>query len=309
MGTSFHAAQIGRTYIEQVAGLPAEADNASEYRYRQPVLDDSTLLVAIGQSGETVDTLAAMHEAKEHGAKVVAVCNTVGSQATRVADGTVFMRCGPEVSVCSTKTFVGSLAALYLLACRLGQQRGVLSDERLAKALNDLARMPQLIGAALKNEADTVVVANRYAGSEHFLFLGRGLQYTMAMEGALKLKEVSYIHAEGYPAGEMKHGPIALIDERMPVVAIVMRDAHYQKMLSNIEEVRARDGIVITLATVGDESLSSVAKDVIFVPDAPPLLQPMVTAIPLQLLAYHVARERGLDIDQPRNLAKVVTVE
>ena len=309
MGTSFHSALIGRTYIEQLAGLTAEADNAAEYRYRRPVLDSGTLVIAIGQSGETVDTLAAMHEARRAGAHVIAVCNTEGSQATRTAQGTMFMRCGPEVAVASTKTFLGSLTALYLLACHLGQRRGVLTDERLTAALNDLARMPQIVGEALKTEPACEALAQRYYQAEHFLFLGRGLQYTLALEGALKLKEVSYVHAEGYAAGEMKHGPIALIDERMPVVAIAVRDHQYEKMLNNIEQVRARDGRVIALASIGDEAIGEKVPDVLFLPEAPALLQPMVTAVPLQLLAYHIARLRGCDIDQPRNLAKVVTVE
>jgi glucosamine--fructose-6-phosphate aminotransferase (isomerizing) len=309
MGTSYNAACIGRAYVERLAGLPAEADNASEYRYRQPVLDASTLVIAVGQSGESVDTLAAMHEARQRGARVIAVCNTPGSQATRISDGTVFMRCGPEVAVASTKTYVGSIVALYLLACHLGQQRGYLQPEALATALDDLARMPQLVGQALKLDEACAAVAQRYAGFEHFLFLGRGLQYAMAMEGALKLKEVSYIHAEGYPAAEMKHGPIALIDQRMPVVAIAVQDEHYAKMLNNIAEVRAREGIVLAIATEGDTAIAEQARDVLYVPDAPSLLQPLVTAIPLQLLAYHIAKRRGCDVDQPRNLAKVVTVE
>ncbi len=309
MGTSLHSAQIGRTYIEQLGGLPAEVDNASEYRYREPIIDSSTLVIAVAQSGETVDTLAAMHEAKRRGAKVIAVCNTPGSQATRIGDGTVFMRCGPEVAVCSTKTFLGSLTALYVLACYLGQKRGHLSEEALGAALDDLARMPSLVGEALKTEDTLIALAERFYASEHFLFLGRGLEFSVAMEGALKLKEVSYIHAEGYSAGEMKHGPIALIDSKMPVVAIAVRDQHYAKMMSNIEEVRAREGIVIALATVGDEGIREKATDVVFLPEAPVLLQPMITTVPLQILAYHIARLRGCDIDQPRNLAKTVTVE
>ena len=309
MGTSFHSAQIGRAYIEQLAGLPAEVDNASEYRYRAPILDASTLVVTLTQSGETVDALAAMHEAHRHGATVVAVCNTPGSQATRVADGTVYMRCGPEISVASTKTFLGSLTALYLLACHLGQKRGFLTEEKLDSALQDLSRMPQLVGEALKSEEGAQRIAQHFCDKEHFLFLGRGLEYTVAMEGALKLKEVSYIHAEGYAAGEMKHGPIALIDANMPVVAIATRDQHYAKMFSNIEEVRAREGIVLAIATEGDTSLQGIAHDVVYVPDAPALLQPLLTAIPLQYIAYHIALLRGCDVDQPRNLAKVVTVE
>lgn len=309
MGTSLHAAQIGRTYFERLAGLPAESDNASEYRYREPVIDGSTLVVAVLQSGETVDTLAAMHEAKSRGALLLAVCNTPGSQATRVAQGTVFMRCGPETAVASTKTFLGSLTALYLLACHVGGRRGALSEAALGGALSDLARMPQLVGRALQSEAACERVAIRFRNSQHFLFLGRGLQFPIAMEGALKLKEVSYIHAEGYAAGEMKHGPIALIDVEMPVVAIAVKDAFLPKMLNNIEEVRARDGKVIAIATEGDEVVASKADEVIYVPDAPPLLQPMVTAVAAQYLAYHIALRRGADIDQPRNLAKTVTVE
>ena len=309
MGTSFHAASIGRTYIERLAGLTAEVDSASEYRYRRPILDAETLVIAVAQSGETVDTLAAMHDARRAGAKVVAVCNTPGSQATRIAHGTVYLRCGPEVAVASTKTFLGSIAALYLLACHLGHKRGVLDDRRLGSLLADLSRLPQLIGEALKTEDDVLEVARRYCEAEDFLFLGRGLQYVVAMEGALKLKEVSYIHAEGYSAGEMKHGPIALIDDRMPVVAIAVQDEHYGKMLNNVEQVRARDGIVIALATAGDDVIAKHARDVIYLPECPPLLLPMLTTVPLQLLAYHVAQYRGLDVDQPRNLAKVVTVE
>jgi glucosamine--fructose-6-phosphate aminotransferase (isomerizing) len=309
MGTSLHGAQIGRTYMEQLAGLPAEADNASEYRYRKPLLDEETLVVAVAQSGETVDTLAAMYEARQRGAKVVAICNTPGSQATRVAHGTVYMRCGPEVAVAASKTFLGSVTALYLLACYLGQRRGHLDKEQLAGAVNDMARMPQIVGQALLAEPEAEAIARRYYQSEHFLFLGRGLGFTLAMEGALKLKEVSYVHAEGYAAGEMKHGPIALIDHKMPVVAVALDDDHYSKMLNNIEEVRARDGIVIALATEGDEAIRECASDVLYVPQAPRLLQPMAGAVALQLLAYHIARLRGCDIDQPRNLAKTVTVE
>ena len=309
MGTSFHAAQIGRIYIEQLAGLPAEADNASEYRYRRPVLDERTLVVSVGQSGESVDTLAAMHEAKRRGAKLITICNTPGSQATRLAHGAVYMHCGPEVAVASTKTYLGSLVALYLLACHLGSARGFLGSEHLLAALSDLARAPQIVGEALKTEPAVEKLAARYRRARDFLFLGRGMQYTNAMEGALKLKEVSYIHAEGYPAGEMKHGPISLIDSRMPVVAIAVRDEHYAKMLNNIEEVRARDGIIIAIATQGNEAIQEHARDVIYVPDAPPLLQPLVTAVPLQLFAYHLAKLKGCDVDQPRNLAKVVTVE
>jgi glucosamine--fructose-6-phosphate aminotransferase (isomerizing) len=309
MGTSYHSAQVGRTYMEQLAGLPAEADNASEYRYREPVLDATTLVVTLTQSGETVDALAAMHEAQRHGAKVVVVCNTPGSQATRIADGSVYMRCGPEISVASTKTFLGSLTALYLLACHLGHRRGFLSDEKLDGALRDLSRMPQLVGAALKTGPATLRLAQQYCGREHFLFLGRGLEYVVAMEGALKLKEVSYIHAEGYAAGEMKHGPIALIDEHMPVVVIANRSPVYDKVVSNLEQVRTRDGMVIAIASEGDERIADKAQEVIRIPDLGDYLTSILAVVPLQLLAYHVAVLKGTDVDQPRNLAKSVTVE
>jgi len=250
-----------------------------------------------------------MHEAKARGATVVTVCNTPGSQATRVADGTILIHCGPEVAVASTKTFLGSVCALYLLACELGRIRGKLDSPDFARAIDDIATIPGLIGRTLKTGVDCERLAERFAGSEHFLFLGRGLQYPVAMEGALKLKEVSYIHAEGYPAGEMKHGPIALIDERMPVVALAVNDEGQAKMLSNVEEVKARGGIVIAIVTEGDEYPARDGAEVIRVPAAPALLTPVVTVIPLQLLAYHIAKIRGADIDQPRNLAKTVTVE
>ncbi len=309
MGTSLHAAMIGRTYIERLTGITAEVDNASEFRYREPIIDGHTLVVAVGQSGESVDTLAAMHEARQRGARLVTVCNTPGSQATRVADGTVFMRCGPEIAVASTKTLVGSMVALYLLAAEIGTRRGFLGPEHLTQALTDLAAMPNLIGEALKCEPEAEAIAERFCNVEHFLFLGRGLEFPVAMEGALKLKEVSYIHAEGYAAAEMKHGPISLIDERMPVVAVAVRDEHYSKMLNNLAEVRARNGIVIAIASPDDHEIEEKAQYVIRVPDAPALLRPLVTVVPMQFLAYHIARLRGCDIDQPRNLAKTVTVE
>jgi glucosamine--fructose-6-phosphate aminotransferase (isomerizing) len=309
MGTSSHAAMIGRTYMEQIAGIPAETDNASEFRYRQAIIDDKTLVVAVLQSGETVDTLAAMHEALERGAKVVSVCNTPGSQATRIGHGTVFMRCGPEIAVCSTKTFLGSLVGLYLLAAKIGRAQGRIDDARFASLLSDLGLAPRLVGQALKTEAACQRIAQRFRQAQDFLFLGRGLEHPLALEGAMKLKEISYIHAEGYAAGEMKHGPIALIDESMPVVVIALKDANYGKILNNIEEVRARDGKVIAIATEGDREVAEKADHVVYVPDGPELLRPLVAAVPLQFLAYHIALLRGADIDQPRNLAKSVTVE
>ena len=309
MGTSLHAAMIGRLYMERIAGIPAEFDNASEFRYRAPLVDGETLVVAVAQSGETVDTLAAMEEAKRRGSPLITICNVVGSQATRVADGVVYTRCGLEIGVASTKTLLGAITALYLLACYLGQERGTIDAAAMSERLNDLARMPQLVGEALKVDEKCEQLAHEFATSRDFLFLGRSGNYPVALEGSLKLKEISYIHAEGYPAGEMKHGPIALIDQEMPVVVIAPRDAVYEKTLANIEEVRARDGRVIAIGTQGDTALADRADHAILVPAAPELLQPLVTLIPLQFLAYHIAVRRGCDVDQPRNLAKTVTVE
>ncbi|HEY8491367.1 MAG TPA: glutamine--fructose-6-phosphate transaminase (isomerizing) [Dehalococcoidia bacterium] len=309
MGTSLHAAMAGRTYVERIAGIPAEVDNASEFRYREPIIDGETLVVAVTQSGETVDTLAGMNQAKRAGAPLVAVCNVVGSEASRIADGVVYTRCGLEIGVASTKTYTASMAALYLLACYLAQERGTRSPEELRALLADLGRVPEAMGRALEAADQYEALAHRFFKAGNFLFLGRGVSYPVALEGALKLKEISYIHAEGYPAGEMKHGPIALIDETMPVVAICPRDAVYDKILSNVEEARARDGVVIAVATEGDTVIPAKAAHTVFVPELPPLLSPFVTCIPLQLLAYHIAVRRGCDVDQPRNLAKTVTVE
>jgi len=309
MGTSLHAAMIGRHYMERIAGLPAEVDNASEYRYRGPIIGPDTLVVSVGQSGETVDTLAAMEEARRQGAPQITVCNVVGSQATRVADGVVYTRCGLEIGVCSTKTFTASVTALYLLACYLGQVRGLIDRERMGGLLEPLARLPYLAGEIAKREAELERLAHQFFRYDNFLYLGRGIQFPIAMEGALKLKEVSYIHAEGYPAGEMKHGPIALIDRELPVIAIALKDELHDKMMSNIEQVKAREGTVIALGSEGDEELADKADHVIQLPEASSLLSPISTAIPLQLFAYHIAVRRGCDVDQPRNLAKTVTVE
>ncbi len=309
MGTSMHAAMLGRHYMERVAGIPAEVDNSSEFRYRDAHLGAETLVVSVAQSGETVDTLEAMAEAKRKGSLQITICNTVGAQSTRIADAAVYTRCGLEIGVCSTKTFTSSVAALYLLACYLGRLRRSLDDEQVAGFVEPLAHIPELIGQMLSRDAEYERLAHLFFRSQNFLFLARGLQYPIAMEGALKLKEVSYIHAEGYPAGEMKHGPIALIDQSVPVVAIALRDDLRGKMLSNVEQVRARDGVVVALASEGDAEVAQKADHVIFVPQAPPLLAPLLTAVPLQLLAYHIAVRRGCDVDQPRNLAKTVTVE
>jgi glucosamine--fructose-6-phosphate aminotransferase (isomerizing) len=309
MGTSMHAAMVGRTYFERIAGIPAEVDNSSEFRYRDALVDHRTLVVSVAQSGETVDTLEAMADAKSHGAPQITICNTPGAQTTRVADGFVLTRCGPEVAVASTKTLTASITALYLLACRIGRARGAVDDAQLSELLDGLVRIPGLIGRVLALDSRTAEIAEPLANKQNFLFLARGLQHPMAMEGALKLKEVSYIHAEGYPAGEMKHGPIALIDKHMPVVAIAVDDGSRDKMLSNIEQVKARDGIVVGIVTQGDDEVCARCDAVLELPRTTPLLYPLLTAIPMQLLSYHIAVRRGCDVDQPRNLAKTVTVE
>ena len=309
MGTSLQACQVGRFLMEAMAGLPAEADNASELRYRSPIMDRHTLVVSVGQSGETADTLGAMEEAARLEARQIAICNVEGSQATRMAHGTVSIGVGPEIGVASTKCLTGSLVALYLLAAYLGKARGTIDGQRLNTLLQDLGTVPRLMGQVLEQGHQIEDLAKRYFQYEHFLYLGRGINMPMAMEGALKLKEVCYIHAEGYAAGEMKHGPIALIDKDMPVVVMAPRDHLYDKMRGNIEEVKARGGTVIALATRGDQELGAKVDEVIEIPEAPYLLTPLVAVVPLQLLAYHIAILRGCDVDQPRNLAKTVTVE
>ncbi|MEE9284736.1 MAG: glutamine--fructose-6-phosphate transaminase (isomerizing) [Dehalococcoidia bacterium] len=309
MGTSFHAAQVGRSMIERLARIPAEVENASEFRYRDPVIGASTLVVSVAQSGETVDTLVAMGEAKRRGARQITLCNVPGAESTRIADYTILINAGPEIAVASTKTLVGSMVCLFLLALTLGQLRGTVKADERRRLIGELAHLPEAVGEVLEDEAAYEALARRYAHYGNFLVLGRGVTYPIAMEGALKLKEISYIHAEGYQAGEMKHGPIALIDEQMAVVAIALKDRLYDKMISNIEQVRARDGQVIAIATVGDDVIQEHARDVLFVPAVSELLSPVVAVAPLQLLAYHIAVRRGCDVDQPRNLAKTVTVE
>ncbi len=308
-GTSAYAGLVGKFMIEELARLPVEVDYGSEYRYRDPIIDGNTAVLAITQSGETVDTLAALEEARHKGARLWSIVNVIGSQAHRTVDGAILMQAGPEIGVASTKAFVTSLVDQYMLALHLGRLRGTLDDAALRRGVDGLARLPDLVGHVLGNGNAYQALANQFYDREHFLFLGRGINYPIALEGALKLKEISYIHAEGYPAGEMKHGPIALIDEAMPVLAIAVRDRVYPKMISQIEQVKARGGIVLALATQGDEEIRDKADWVLTVPPVPPLLSPVLTVIPLQLLAYHVAVRRGADVDQPRNLAKSVTVE
>ncbi|MBL9038485.1 MAG: glutamine--fructose-6-phosphate transaminase (isomerizing) [Archangium sp.] len=310
-GTSFHAGLAGKWMLESLAKIPVEVELASEFRYREPLVSKNQLAVAISQSGETLDTLAAMREAKRLGASTMTLCNVVGSAMTREADVTVLTNAGPEIGVASTKAFTTQLVGLYLVALKLGRLRGVLTAEAAQKHLSALSEVPKLIEQALQTEAAVKDIARRFMNATDFLFLGRGPMHPVALEGALKLKEVSYIHAEGYAGGEMKHGPIALIDETLPVVVIAPRQpaVHYDKILGNIEEVRARGGAVIAVVEAGDTHAASLATCSIEIPASSALIAPIIATVPLQLLAYHVADLRGTDVDQPRNLAKSVTVE
>jgi glucosamine--fructose-6-phosphate aminotransferase (isomerizing) len=315
-GTSWHAGLAGKFMIENLARVPVEVDYASEWRYRDPILGPNMMTLLISQSGETADTIAAQREAKAKGSKTLAICNVVGSMITREAVGTVYTHAGPEVGVASTKAFTGQLTALYLFALYLAQARGTMSSEQAISAVHELTRIPGKLEQILTHDAACDELAKTYVRAQDFLFLGRGIHYPIALEGALKLKEISYIHAEGYPAGEMKHGPNALIDENLPVVIIATRDVtspqsmtRYEKTMSNLKEVKARSGIVIALATEGDKEIAEEADHVLFVPPAPDELSPILEIVPLQLLAYHIAVRRGCDVDQPRNLAKSVTVE
>ena len=308
-GTSYHAALIGRSMIERLAGLTTEVDLASEFRYRDAILDPGTLVVAVSQSGETADTLGAVHAAAERGARTLGITNVVGSALARETHGVIYTHAGPEIGVASTKTFSATVAALYLLAVALGRDRGYLHAQDAQKRLEELSEMPLLMSETLALHEQVGPIAREIAPHTNLLYLGRGPQHAVALEGALKLKEISYIHAEGYAAGEMKHGPIALIDERMPVVVLTPRDASYDRMVGNVEEIKARGGRVIAVCHRGDVEMTNRVSRVLEVPAAPDLLMPLLTSIPLQLLAYEVALLRGTDVDQPRNLAKSVTVE
>lgn len=308
-GTSWHAALIGKYIIEELSRVPVEVDLGSEFRYRDPIIGEDDLLVAISQSGETADTLAAIREARSKGSRVISICNVVGSSATRESDGVLYTHAGPEIGVASTKAFTSQLAALFLLALYIGQSRGILSEERSMELASGLVRIPALIEEILRSDSDILKVAKKYFRYRDFIYLGRGINYPVALEGALKLKEISYIHAEGYPAGEMKHGPIALIDENMPVVVLAPKDKVYEKVVNNVMEVKAREGIIIALVNKGDQEVSSKADDILVIPKTDQLLTPILLTIPLQMLAYHIAVLRGTDVDQPRNLAKSVTVE
>src|SRR5262249_3020287 len=312
-GTSWHAGLVGKFMLEQLARVAVDVDYGSEYRYRNPIIGKNTLAVVITQSGETADTLAALREARRKGASSVAICNVVGSMATRETDGTVFTHAGPEIGVASTKAFTSQLVALQLLALHMAQVRRTLAPDEIRRHIEELLQLPNTIERAIKASGAVEKVAERFYNRTDFLFLGRGINYPIALEGALKLKEISYIHAEGYPAGEMKHGPIALIDERTPVVAIAPNDHVFEKMVGNVQEAKARGGSVIAITTQGDTRMEAVLdpeRDVIVaMPETTSLLTPIVMTIPLQLLAYHIAVRRGCDVDQPRNLAKSVTVE
>jgi glucosamine--fructose-6-phosphate aminotransferase (isomerizing) len=308
-GTSWHAGLVGKFLVEGLCRLPVEVDLGSEYRYRDPVVEEGTLCVPISQSGETADTLAGLREARGKGAVAISICNVVSSTIARESDGVIYTHAGPEIGVASTKAFTTQLAALYLLALHLGGARGTLSRGEIAAHLQELSELPRKIEEVLQTEAVIAAIARNYKDATDFLYLGRGISYPIALEGALKLKEISYIHAEGYPAGEMKHGPIALIDERMPVLVLCARGDAYEKTLSNLEEARTRGGRVIAVATEGDVVLAGKAADVLFLPPCGRFALPILEVVPLQLLAYHMAVLKGTDVDQPRNLAKSVTVE
>ena len=308
-GTAAYAGMVGKVLLEKIARIPTEVIIASEFRYADPIVDENTIVLAISQSGETADTLAAMDEGRKRKATIWAIVNAIGSQAMRVADGFISMQVGPEIGVASTKAFTAPIVNLYMLAVYLADLRGSLSKTRRIELVRDMLRVPSLAEKALAHEDEIVAVAEQYKHIRSALYLGRGINMPIAYEGALKLKEITYIHAEGYPAGEMKHGPIALVDKDLPVVALATQDAWYEKMVSQIEQAKARSGKVIAVATEGDELVPSITDAVFWTPKTPWLLSPVINVIPLQLFAYHIAVLRGLDVDQPRNLAKSVTVE
>ncbi len=308
-GTASNAGMVGRILIERISRIPAALEIASEFRYSEPLIDADTVILAISQSGETADTLAAMEEARKRGATTWSIVNAIGSQAMRIADGYISMQTGPEIGVASTKAFTAPLVDLYMLAVLLGDLRGTIKHDERQRFVEDLRLVPELAGKCLDREDEVEEVAHLLKDSSDMLYLGRGINMPIAYEGALKLKEISYMHAEAYPAGEMKHGPIALIDKNMPVLAIATRDPWYEKMISQIEQAKARGGVVIAVATEGDQRVAELVDRVLWVPESPWMLSPVINVIPLQILAYHIASMRGLDVDQPRNLAKSVTVE
>lgn len=309
-GTSWHAGLVGEFMIEELARIPAEVEYASEFRYRNPLISSNDLVIAISQSGETADTLAALREARKKGAKIISVCNVRGSSIARESDMVFYTKAGPEIGVASTKAFTSQLVALYLMTVHMASVRGAMPPEQVSNRVRDLRKLPLQMQSILEDKSRIMQVAEDYRDKTNALYLGRGINYPIALEGALKLKEISYIHAEGYPAAEMKHGPIALIDREMPVVFIATKDNRtYTKVLSNIEEVKARGGIIIAIATKGDEQASKLADDIIYIPETSYILTPVLAAIPLQMIAYYIAKKKGYDVDKPRNLAKSVTVE
>jgi glucosamine--fructose-6-phosphate aminotransferase (isomerizing) len=308
-GTSWHAGLVGEYLIEEYARIPVEVEYASEFRYRNPIITDKDVVIAISQSGETADTMAALELAKEKGATLFGICNVVGSSIPRLTHAGVYTHAGPEIGVASTKAFTAQVTVLTLMAFYMGQQRGKLSTSQSVSLLSELDQIPTLVEKALKSNDYIQQIAAKFKDARNFLFLGRGTGFPVALEGALKLKEISYIHAEGYPAAEMKHGPIALIDEEMPVVVIATKNSSYEKVISNIQEVKARKGVVIAIVTEGDTEVKKMADHVIEIPDADEAFLPILATIPLQLLSYHIAVMRGCNVDQPRNLAKSVTVE
>jgi glucosamine--fructose-6-phosphate aminotransferase (isomerizing) len=308
-GTSWHSSLIGKFIIESLGKIPVEVDYASEFRYRNPIIDNKTLIIAISQSGETADTLAAIKEAKSKGAKVLSICNVIGSSIPRESDTTIYTRAGIEIGVASTKAFTTQLSILYLFGVYLAQLKQTWPKAHLIERLEYIKKIPEQIESVLKEDKDIIDCAKEYYKKTNALYLGRGTNYPIALEGALKLKEVSYLHAEGYPAAEMKHGPIALIDNQMPVVVVAIKDDSYNKIKGNIEEIKSRGGKIIAIATEGDEEIKNLADKVLYVPETSGLLYPFLTVIPLQLLAYHIAKFRECDIDKPKNLAKSVTVE
>ncbi|NPA27064.1 MAG: glutamine--fructose-6-phosphate transaminase (isomerizing) [Chloroflexi bacterium] len=308
-GTAYHSGLVGKFYFERLARIPTEVVIASEFRYMDPIVPEGAVVLAISQSGETADTLAAMEEGRRKGATLWAIVNVIGSQAMRMADGYISMQVGPEISVASTKAYTATLADLYMLALYLAELRGTLSEAQRRQLIQDLLTLPDLVGETLQREDQYAAIARRFVRAQNMFYLGRGINMPTAYEGALKLKEIAYVHAEGYPAGEMKHGPIALLDENFPVLALAPRDPWYEKMISQVEQSRARGAPTLAVATDGDDRAASLADAVLWVPETPWLLSPVTSVIPLQLFAYHIATERGLDVDQPRNLAKSVTVE
>ena len=308
-GTSWHAGLVGEYLFEDAARIPVEVEYASEFRYRNPVIDKDDVVIAISQSGETADTLAAIKLAKESGAFVFGICNVVGSSIARAADTGAYTHAGPEIGVASTKAFTTQITLLILIGLRLGQLRGTLSSDEFIRVAQELESLPKAVQTVLKSEKEIQQIAKNYKDATNFLYLGRGYNFPVALEGALKLKEISYIHAEGYPAAEMKHGPIALIDKNMPVVVIATNKGHYEKVVSNIQEIKSRNGRIIAVVTKGDKSVKALADHFIEIPEVTESLTPILASVPLQLLAYYIALLRECNVDQPRNLAKSVTVE